>query len=168
MFFTLTVEMVIVSLNQLDMTQEELEFLSKITERYLASCENLTVARYHAHKKGIELGNRINVNPLDVIPLEELNNPDVPLTILRERYNVHRRWIERYRKENNIVCKKRRLRGTFPISVIPLDELNNPHISSAELFKKYRVSKGTVQAYRNAHNIKYTRPSGYTMPRRKK
>ena len=225
MFFTLTVRMDIVSLNQLDMTQEELrlleeslrsiplEELNKITIKRMVSSDNSSIARrsrtkYNLdisiipthelnssliapsdlHKKyGVSLNliktyrktnnikmtpqgsNRWITNGLDVIPLEELHDSNIMAKELSVKYNVNRHRILNYRKEHNIPrCKVRPNRRKNPMSVVPIDELNNGRIATYELAEKYRVCKGELGKYRREHNIKFIRPSGYSRPRRKK
>jgi hypothetical protein len=130
------------------MTPEQLEFLSKLTMKTLASLENLEEAHYYAYKSGIDSGRYKNINPLDTIPMEDINNPRISVRTLRKNYNPNKEallYIIKYRRENGIQHRSK----YNPISVIPLEQLNNPDIySSNSLSKKYDVSFHAVREYR--------------------
>ncbi len=154
MFFTLMVRMDIVSLNQLDMTQEELrlleeslrsiplEDLNKISIKRLAAIERATWCMPSTK------GRLTKTLPISVIPQEDLHNIDITNSELASMYNVHKRYIIQYRKENGINAPRYK-----SIEVIPLEELNNPYNSVPSLSKKYNVPPQKIYDHRRELGI---------------
>ncbi len=143
--------------------QVPLEELNQITIHRMTGVEAMMTNRNRSGSK------RWVTNGLDVIPLEELHDSNIMAKALSVKYNVNRHRILNYRKEHNIPrCKVRPNRRKNPMSVVPIDELNNGRITTYELAEKYKVCKKELSKYRREHNIKFIRPSGYSRPRRKK
>ena len=123
---------------------------NKITMKYIASLENLQEAQYWAYKSGIDSGRYKRINPLDIIPVEELSNGKILISELTRKYNVVAPKIRKYRRDNGIHTRR-----FNPISVVPLDQLNNHSISINWLVSNYNVSYASVRKYRNTNAIKF-------------
>ena len=142
--------MVIVSLNQLDMTYEELlkdrqdqlDYWNQFTIRRLAAMER---ARWCMPSTK---GRLTKTAPISVIPQEDLHNIDITNSELSSIYNVRKVYIIQYRKENGINAPRYK-----SIEFIPLEELHNPYNSIDSLSKKYNVPPKKIADYRREYGI---------------
>jgi hypothetical protein len=152
--------MVIVSLNQLDMTQEELRLLEeRLRQIPLEELNEITIQKIRASEcmtGYLDTFVRPNrkTNTIDVIPLEELHSSDIGQKALAKKYNVHREDIAKYRKKNGIKnCIQ------YPLTLVervPLHELLDSYISGPELASKYNVNRGTITEWRKERGVRYT------------
>lgn len=148
--------MVIVLLNQLDMTyeellkdrQEQLDYWNQFTIQKISASEWMT-----EYLDTIVRPNR-KTNTIDVIPLEELHSSNIGQKALAKKYNVHREDIAKYRKKHGIKnCVQ------YPLTLVervPLQELLDPYISGPELATKYNVNRGTITEWRKERGVRYT------------
>ena len=121
---------------------------NNVTMKYIASLENIQYAIEIRYKNAVESGEYTRINPLDTIPLEELNDINIPIEELVRRYKVGGGKILKYRRDNNLIKWN-------SIDVIPLEELNSPFISTRNLMNKYNVSMYLITKYRNELGIKF-------------
>ena len=76
---------------------------NNVTMKYIASLENIQYAIEIRYKNAVESGEYTRINPLDTIPLEELNDINIPIEELVRRYKVGGGKILKYRRDNNLI-----------------------------------------------------------------